>query len=75
MLLHKISPPVVSTINTPDSQIYTNIPREDSGTSLLNSYLDLNFEVIEKLDNDRYGDGNDLRLVRFGPIAFFKNFK
>ena len=38
-----------SSINTPNSQIYINIPREDSVISLLNSYLDLNFEVIKKL--------------------------
>ena len=38
-----------STINTPNSQIYINIPREDSVISLLNSYLDLNFEVTKKL--------------------------
>ena len=42
-----------STINTPNSQIYIKIPREDSVISLLNSYLDLNFEVIRKADNSR----------------------
>ena len=43
------SPAETSTINTPNSQIYINIPREDSVISLLNSYLDLNFEFIKKL--------------------------
>ena len=38
-----------STINTPNSQIYINMPRDDSVISLLNSYLLLNFEVIKKL--------------------------
>ena len=37
-----------STINTPNSQIYLNIPREDSDISLLNSNLDLNLEVVKK---------------------------
>ena len=37
-----------STINTPNSPIYINIPREDSIISLLNSYPDLNFEVMKK---------------------------
>ena len=37
------------TINTPTSQIYINIPREDSVISLLNSYLEINFEVIKRL--------------------------
>ena len=60
-----------STINTPNSQIYINIPREDSVISLLNSYLDLNFEVVKKNDNSRYANGNDIRLVNLGPTAFF----
>ena len=69
------SPAETSTINTPNSQIYINIPREDSATFLLNSYLDLNFEVIKKADNSRYGNNDDIRLVNLGPIALFSNFK
>ena len=64
-----------STINTPNSQIYINIPREDSVISLLNSYLDLNFEVIKKNDDSRYANGIDIRLVNLGPVALFSNFK
>ena len=71
----RYSPAETSTINTPNSQIYINIPREDSIISLLNSYLDLNFEVIKKADDSRYGNGNDIRLVNLGPIALFSNFK
>ena len=41
----------------------------------MNSYLDLNFEVIKKADDSRYGNGNDIRLVNLGPIALFSNFK
>ena len=44
----RYSPAETSTINTPNSQIYINIPTEDSFISLLNSYLDLSFEVIKK---------------------------
>ena len=55
----------VSTINTPRSQIYINIPHKD---------LDLNFEVIKKADNSTYGDGNEIRLSILGPIALFRNF-
>ena len=69
------SPAETSTINTPISQIYVKIPREDSVISLINSYLDLNFEVIKKADDSRYGNGNDIRLVNLGPIALFSNFK
>ena len=71
----RYSPAETSTINTPNSQIYINIPREDSVISLLNSYLDSNFEVIKKADNSRYGNGNDIKLVNLGPIALFSDFK
>ena len=69
------SPAETSTINTPNSQIYINIPRGASVISLLNSYLDINFEVIKRADNSRYANGNDIRLVNLGPIALFSNFK
>ena len=71
----RYSPAETSTINTPNSQIYINIPRDDSVISLLNSYLDLSFEVIKKDDNSRYANGNDIRLVNLGPVALFSNFK
>ena len=71
----RYSPAETSTINTPNSQIYINMPREDSVISLLNSYLDLNFEVIKKDDNSGYANSNDIRLVNLGPIALFSNFK
>ena len=71
----RYSPAETSTINTPNSQIYINIPREDSVIGLLNSYLDLNFEVVQKADSSRYGNGNDIKLVNLGPIAFFSIFK
>ena len=71
----RYSPAETSTINTPNSQIYINIPREDSVISLLNSYLDLSFEVIKRADNSRYANGNDIRLVNLGPIALFSTFK
>ena len=71
----RYSPAETSTINTPNSQIYINLPREDSAISLLYSYLDLNFVVIKRADNSRYGNGNDIRLVNLGLIALFSNFK
>ena len=70
----RYSPAETSTINTPNSQNYINIPREDSVISLLNSYLDSSFEVIKRADNSRYANGNDTRLVNLGPIALFSNF-
>ena len=71
----RYSPAEASTINTPNSQIYINRPREDSVVSLLNSFPDLKFEVIKKTDDSRYGNGNDINLLNLGPIAFFSNFK
>ena len=71
----RYAPAETSTIKTPNSQIYINIPREDSVISLMNSYLDLNFEVIKKADDTRYGVGIDIRLINLGPIGMFGSFK
>ena len=71
----RYSPAEISTINTANSQIYINIPREDSVISLLNSYLELNFDVLQAATNNRYVDANDIRLVNLGPIALFSNYK
>ena len=71
----RYSPSEISTINTANSQIYINIPREDSLISLLNSYIDLNFDVMHAAKNNRFVDGNDIRLVNLGPIALFSNYK
>ena len=43
----RYSPSEISTINTPNSQIYINIPREDSVISLLHSYIEINFDVLK----------------------------
>ena len=71
----RYSPAEISTINTANSQIYINMPREDSVISLLNSYLELNFDVLQAATNNRYVDANDIRLVNLGPIALFSNYK
>ena len=71
----RYSPAEISTINTANSQRYIKIPREDSVNSLLNSYLELNFDVLHAADNNRYVDANDIRLVNLGPIALFSNCK
>ena len=71
----RYSPAETSTKNTPTKQVYINIPREDSVISLLNSYLDLMFEVIKRADCSRYANGNDIKLVNLGPIALCHSFK
>ena len=69
------SPSEISTLNTANSQIYINIPREDSVISLLNSYINLIFDVVHVATNNRYADGNDIRLVNLGPVALFSIYK
>ena len=71
----RCSPSEISTINTPNSQIYINIPREDSVNSLLGSLLRANFDVLHAATNNSYIDGDDIRLVNEGPIALFSNYK
>ena len=71
----RYSPAEISTINTANSQIYIIIPREDSVISLLISYLELNFDVLHAVSNDRYVNANDIRLVNLGPIGLFSNYK
>ena len=71
----RYSPSETSTKNTTNSQIYINIPREDSVISLLNSYLELDFDVLHADTNNRYVDGNNIRLVNLGTIALFSNYK
>ena len=71
----RYSPSEISTINTANSQVYINIPREDSIISLFNSYFELNFDVLHAATNNRYADGNDIRLVNLGTIGLFSNYK
>ena len=71
----RYSPNEISTINTANSQIYINISREDSLFSLLNSYLDLDLDMVHAATNNRYVDNNEIRLVNLGPIALFSNYK
>ena len=42
---------------------------------MLKSYLELNFDVSHASTNNRYADGNDIRLVILGPVALFSNYK
>ena len=69
----RYSPSEISTINTANSQISLYLPREDIVISLLNSPPKLNFDVLHAATNNRYADGNDMRLVNLGPIALFSS--
>ena len=42
---------------------------------MLNSYLEIKFDVLHAATNNRYVDGNKIRLVNLGNIAPFSNYK
>ena len=65
----------ISTINTANSQMYINIPREDSLISLVKSYIDLNFDALNATTNNRYVDTDDIWLFNLAAIALSSNFK
>ena len=71
----RYSPSETSTIKTPNSQIYINIPRGDSVNSLFESLLRLYFDVLHAATNNRSIDGDNIRLVNPGPIALFSIYK
>ena len=71
----RFSPSEISARNTANFQISINIRCKDSVTSLLNSYLDVNLDVIEAATGNRYAHGNDIRLVDLGPIVLFSSCK
>ena len=71
----RCSPSEISTINTAKSQIYINIPREDSLICLLKSYRDLKFDVLHAATNNRYVDNNDIWLINLAAIALFSKLK
>ena len=43
--------------------------------SLLNSYLDIKFDVLHAAINSRHADGRNIRLVNLALIALFSNYK
>ena len=67
----RYSPSEISTINTANSQVYISIPREYSVTSLLNSDLELIFDVLHAATGNRCVDNIDIRLVNLGTTALF----
>ena len=64
----------ISTKNTANSQIYINIPREESLISLLKSYIDLHFDVLNAATSNRYIDTDDIWLINLAAIALFSFF-
>ena len=71
----RYSPSEISTINTPNRHIKTIIPREVSVNTVSNSRRDVNFDVLNATTNNRYVDGDDIRLNNIGPVALFSIYK
>ena len=71
----RYSPSEINTINTPNSQIYINIPREDSVISLLNIYIELNFDVLKAATSNSYADADDMRLINLGTVGLLSDYK
>ena len=71
----RYSPAEIFTINTANSQVFINIPRENRVISLLNSYLELNFDVLQAASDNRYVDTSNISLVNLRPIALFSKYK
>ena len=42
---------------------------------MLNSYIELNFDVLRADNGNRYADAADIRLVNLGSIALLSNYK
>ena len=42
---------------------------------MLNSYIDLNFDVAHASNSNRYADGFVIRLVNLGLIVLFSHYK
>ena len=43
---------------------------EEIVISLLGSYLDIIFDFVYAATDNRYADGNDIRLVNLGPVFY-----
>ena len=75
MIIYDIHHPKISTINIANSQIYINLPREDSLISSLKSFLDLNFDVLHAATNNRYIDNDIVWLISLAAIAVTSSLK
>ena len=57
----RYSPSKISTINTPNIQIYINIISGDSVNRLLGNLLRMIFDVLHAATNNRYADCDNIR--------------
>ena len=69
------NPSEKSTKYNANCQVFIHIPWKYSVISLLNSYLDINFDVLHTATGNRYVDDNDVWLINLGAIAFLSTCK
>ncbi len=67
----RYDPPSLATINTTNSIISIDIPREDSYINLHDSYLKVELQVVKNADDTLYADGNGICLINLAPAALF----
>ena len=68
--------PSLNLVNGESSQIFIDIPREDSATSLRDSYYELDFNVTHRAGAHAWcNDGDHIRLFNLGPIALFNKYR
>ena len=70
----KYNPSSLATINNANSNVSISLPREDAYICLQNSFISLEFEVLQN-NNTRYTIGDEISLVNFGPISLFSEAK
>ena len=68
-------PSDLGTANTANSHLYYNTHRKKSVISLINSFIELNYEVVRANDNNRYAERRDIKVVNVGLVAFFSNYE
>ena len=72
----RYTPPSLNHVNRENSQIFIDIPEEDSAISLKDNYLKLDFNVIHRAGaHAQYADGDHIGLVNLGPIALFEKYR
>ena len=71
----RYSPSEISTTIIANSQKYIKIPKRNSISSPLISYLDINFDALLAATHKKHADIIDIKSVILGPIALFSTYK
>ena len=74
LIFIKYSPSSLATVNNANSNISVSLPREDAYICLQNSFISVEFEILET-NITKYNDGDEISLVNFGPVALFSEAK